>query len=257
MWTPQKDTSVEKLWTPCVVMKDMWSLEVLGLNRDQPNHRLWFTVKLFSEACGHWTVFFGLQMEEKTTYTRMMARFIPENGGCGLGNKGIKRQNKSTYGLICFIWDNFIWNPYNFFASRFQKVVFANMSRRASYAGGSKLPTGKSNGFAGQENGGGAPFGPAAPPRKRFDPCGLTMCNTVMFPNLTSKAGWGTWSTRWWHARCMIVVSSIGFETENNICIHYTGQHWARAVWCLDLRTISLTWARRQLQARIQPLRPP
>ena len=44
------------------------------------------------------------------------------------------------------------------------------MSRRASYAGGSKLPTGKSNGFAGQENGGGAPFGPAAPPRKRFDP---------------------------------------------------------------------------------------
>ena len=42
------------------------------------------------------------------------------------------------------------------------------MSRRASFTGGLKLPTGKSNGTAGQENG--APFGPAAPaapPRKR------------------------------------------------------------------------------------------
>ena len=43
-----------------------------------------------------------------------------------------------------------------------------NMSRRASYTGGPNLPTGKSNGCAGtQENGGAAPFGPAAPPRKR------------------------------------------------------------------------------------------
>ena len=62
------------------------------------------------------------------------------------------------------------------------------MSRRASYAGGSKLPTGKFNGFAGQENGGGAPFGPAAPPRKRFDP----RADESGSPTLTSKLGLGT-----------------------------------------------------------------
>ena len=62
---------------------------------------------------------------------------------------------------------NFAWSKrpsYGFFEAYFRP---RKMSRRASYTGGPNLPTGKSNGFAGQENGG-APFGPAAPPRKRW-----------------------------------------------------------------------------------------
>ena len=97
--------------------------------------------------------------------------------------------------------------------SKFQ-IIFS-MSRRASFTGGLKLPTGKSNGLAGQENG--APFGPAAPaapPRKRWV---LGLVSTTM--------GF------YWPCK-------------------QTGQHWARMVWCSGRRTTSLTWVLRQQQAR-------
>ena len=144
-------------------------------------------------------------MEERTSYTRV----LPENGGCGLGERGIKSQKKLIHGLICsmFIGGNFtsltrsswemgsshkswelLFDSLIIFCKQFSESCFAKMSRRASYAGGSKLPTGKTNGFAGQENGAGAPFGPAAPPRKRFDP----PADESGSPTLTSKVGLGT-----------------------------------------------------------------
>ena len=100
-------------------------------------------------------------------------------------------------------------NEPNLFLS--EKVFFSDMSRRASYAGGSKLPTGKSNGISGQENG--APFGPAAPPRKRWSgswwwPAGFV----IGFPS-----NFRLWSSQIYMYRSALSKGGLMFGSQNNL----------------------------------------